>query len=61
MEKYYIELLPTFDPSRAGYHFAPAAENMSLTFQYCGRHDAHRRLLLDLWQVEGVRDVHPSL
>jgi len=55
-----IRVLQSYDPSPTGYHFTPAAENMALTFQYCSRHDSHRRLLLDLWQVEGVRDVHPS-
>jgi uncharacterized membrane protein YhiD involved in acid resistance len=56
-----IRVLQSYDPSRARYYFAPAAENMSLSFQYCNRHDSHRQLLLDLWQVEGVTDVQPSL
>jgi putative Mg2+ transporter-C (MgtC) family protein len=56
-----LRVLQSYDPSRARYHFIPAAENLALTFQYCDRHDSHRRLLLDLWQVEGVMEVQPSL
>jgi uncharacterized membrane protein YhiD involved in acid resistance len=56
-----IGVLQSYEPARSRYSFAPAADNMSLTFHYCDRHDSHRRLLLDLWQVEGVRDVEPSL
>ena len=40
---------------------APAGENMAFTFQYCDRHDSHRRLLSDLWKVEKVREVRYPL
>jgi putative Mg2+ transporter-C (MgtC) family protein len=56
-----IDVLQSYEPSRSRYSFAPAADHMSLTFHYCDRHDSHRQLLLDLWQVEGVRDVQSSL
>jgi uncharacterized membrane protein YhiD involved in acid resistance len=37
----------------------PAADHMILTLKYCEAHSHHKRLLSDLWRIEGVREVRP--
>ncbi|PYS96637.1 MAG: hypothetical protein DMF50_03755 [Acidobacteria bacterium] len=34
-------------------------DHLVLTFQYCGVHPQHKKVLGDLWRVEGVREVRP--
>jgi len=34
-------------------------DHLVLTFQYCGVHAQHKKVLGDLWRVEGVREVRP--
>jgi len=55
------QILDSYRAALDHYTLAPAGENMVLTFQYCDRHDSHRRLLSDLWKVEKVREVRCPL
>jgi putative Mg2+ transporter-C (MgtC) family protein len=36
-----------------------ANDHLVLTFQYCGAHPQHSRVLGELWRIEGVREVRP--
>jgi putative Mg2+ transporter-C (MgtC) family protein len=35
------------------------AEHLVLTLQYCAAHPQHKKVLSELWKIEGVREVRP--
>ncbi|MGH9797612.1 MAG: MgtC/SapB family protein [Candidatus Polarisedimenticolia bacterium] len=45
-------VIESFSVRRAGDH-------LEATLQYCDVHPNHRRLLSDLWKIDGVREVRP--
>jgi uncharacterized membrane protein YhiD involved in acid resistance len=52
-----LQILQSYEPSRSNLHFASCKDTMVLTFRYCTRHESHRRVLTDLWQIEGVKEI----
>lgn len=55
------QILDAYNSALDRYSLAPQGNKMVLTFQYCDRHDSHRRLLKELWKVEEVIEVHYPL
>jgi uncharacterized membrane protein YhiD involved in acid resistance len=51
------QVLQSYEPSRSNLHFASCEGKMVLTFRYCACHESHRRVLTDLWQIEGVKGI----
>lgn len=42
-----------------GFTVKRADDHLVLTLQYCGVHPQHKRVLSELWRIEGVREVRP--
>lgn len=51
--------LSTTEKALENLQFKKTNGTISLTIQYCDVHPEHRRLLTDLWNIEGVEEVRP--
>ena len=51
--------LATTEKALEHLQFKKTNGTVSLTIQYCDVHPEHRRLLYDLWNIEGVEEVRP--
>ncbi len=55
------QVLGAYNSALDPYALTPQGKELALTFQYCHRHDSHRRLLKELWKVSGVLEVRYPL
>jgi putative Mg2+ transporter-C (MgtC) family protein len=57
--KQITRLLASYEKSLENLQFKTTNGSITLTLQYCDSHAEHRKLLSDLWMIEGVQEVRP--
>ncbi len=57
--KQITRLLASHETALQDPQFQAANGSVTLTLQYCDNHPEHKKLLSDLWMIEGIREVRP--
>jgi putative Mg2+ transporter-C (MgtC) family protein len=57
--KLITRLLASYETAVQDLQFQAANGGVRLTLQYCDVHSEHKKLLSDLWAIEGVQEVRP--
>jgi hypothetical protein len=55
--KQITRLLASHEEGTQELHFKTTNGNVTLATQYCDVHPEHRKLLSELWMIEGVQEV----
>jgi len=57
--KEITRLMASYETALQDLQFKAMSGSVTLTIQYCDIHPEHKKLLSDLWMIEGIQEVRP--